>query len=114
MLERNPLGMFDSCVEKITPAEAVQALLSHETQEAAVAEWLAVAEKVNEFWTVSFTVKSYAWQGKMPEGGSSERLPRDDDARSVSSKSPSSLIGRVISAHGAGHREESQNFCQLR
>ncbi|EHK22876.1 uncharacterized protein TRIVIDRAFT_60304 [Trichoderma virens Gv29-8] len=38
ILERNPLGMLDSCVEKITPAEAVQALLSHETQEAAVAE----------------------------------------------------------------------------
>ncbi|KAL6817322.1 hypothetical protein J3E69DRAFT_369982 [Trichoderma sp. SZMC 28015] len=29
MLQRNPLGMLDSCVEKITPAEAVQALLSN-------------------------------------------------------------------------------------
>ncbi|KAK4085068.1 uncharacterized protein Triagg1_58 [Trichoderma aggressivum f. europaeum] len=38
MLERNPLGMLDSCVEKITPAEAVQALLSLHALEAAHAE----------------------------------------------------------------------------
>ncbi|KAL7953256.1 hypothetical protein V8C34DRAFT_318337 [Trichoderma compactum] len=38
MLERNPLGMLDSCVEKITPAEAVQALLSRQALKAANAE----------------------------------------------------------------------------
>lgn len=38
MLERNPLGMLDSCVEKITPAEAVQALLSLQALKAANAE----------------------------------------------------------------------------
>ncbi|EHK18051.1 uncharacterized protein TRIVIDRAFT_57874 [Trichoderma virens Gv29-8] len=83
MLERNALGLLDSCVEKITPAEAVQALLSHQTQEAAVAEQLASAEnaKKGHEATSSFT------PGKATQ---------DDDARSVSSKSPSSLIGRVI------------------
>ncbi|KAL6694032.1 hypothetical protein J3F84DRAFT_59198 [Trichoderma pleuroticola] len=38
MLERNLLGMLDSCVEKITPAEAVQALLSRNARDAASVE----------------------------------------------------------------------------
>ncbi|KKP07333.1 hypothetical protein THAR02_00530 [Trichoderma harzianum] len=53
MLERNLLGMLDSCVEKITPAEAVQALLSNRAMDAVRVEgwqrsWFTDLESSND------------------------------------------------------------------
>ncbi|KAL7911739.1 hypothetical protein GGI35DRAFT_297269 [Trichoderma velutinum] len=81
MLERNPLGMLDSCVEKITPAEAVQALLSRHAQEAVLAEQLAVEEKAMKA----------AVQNDTPG-----RASRESSTRGRSSRSPSGFIGRMI------------------
>ncbi|KAL7942572.1 hypothetical protein V8C42DRAFT_331378 [Trichoderma barbatum] len=79
-LERNILGMIDSCVEKITPTEAVQALLSNEIQ--AFLSQQLVAEENS--------------QNETPQSASQDRASHDDDARSGSSKSPSNLVRRMI------------------
>ncbi|KAL6872863.1 hypothetical protein J3F83DRAFT_731211 [Trichoderma novae-zelandiae] len=75
----NPLGMLDSSVEKVTPAEAVQALLSHELQ---------------DFLRGERPVQQQPASKRVSLSASLGRVARDDDAQSSSSKSPS-LLNRV-------------------
>ncbi|OTA02534.1 hypothetical protein A9Z42_0028900 [Trichoderma parareesei] len=69
----NPLGMLDSSVEKITPAEAVQALLSTQIHD---------------------LLRDKQPDDQQPAGRRASQSVRDDDAQSRSSKS-SSLMGRM-------------------
>ncbi|KAL7792057.1 hypothetical protein V8C37DRAFT_381461 [Trichoderma ceciliae] len=80
-LESNRLGMIDSSVEKITPTEAVQALISRHLIEVRRAERIAAEENARR---------------GMSQSASQGRLAREDDARSGSSKSTNSLIRRVL------------------
>lgn len=72
--ETNRLGMIDSSVEKITPTEAVQSLISHRLAEVRRAQRSAVAEENA--------------RNKVPQNASEE-----DDARS---SGPNSFIRRVF------------------
>lgn len=102
-LETNPLGMIDSSVEKITPTEAVQALISHRLTDVRRAERLAAEESAKK---------------RALQSASLGRLAREDDARSSSSRSSSSLMRRVMPSslttkfrsswmRGPGFRKES-------
>ncbi|PTB66798.1 hypothetical protein BBK36DRAFT_1158755 [Trichoderma citrinoviride] len=75
----NPLGMLDSSVEKITPAEAVQALLSH---------------PIRDLLHDELPVKQQSASKRMSQSAVLGRVARDDDAQSNSSKS-SSLMNRM-------------------
>jgi hypothetical protein len=80
-LETNRLGMIDSSVEKITPTEAVQALISRRLAEVRRTERHVAEENARI---------------RVPQSASQASLSREDDARSDSSKSSNSLMRRVF------------------
>lgn len=75
----NPLGMLDSSVEKITPAEAVQALLSHQ---------------IRDLLRDEVPVEQQPAATRVPHSSLLARVAREDDAQSSASKS-SSLMNRM-------------------
>lgn len=82
-LETNQLGMIDSSVEKITPAEAVQALISRHLIEVRRSEKEAAEEE---------NARKRVTQSSSSRG----RAAQEEDAASGSSKSNNSLIRRVM------------------
>lgn len=79
----NSLGMLHSSVEKITPAEAVQALLSNQMQDLLRDE---------------FTVEQQAAAKRASHSASLAKVAHDDDAQSGSSKASSLMKGMTPSA----------------
>ncbi|KAH6608452.1 hypothetical protein Trco_001798 [Trichoderma cornu-damae] len=82
-LEANRLGMIDSSVEKITPTEAVQALISRRLMDVRRSQRMAAEEAARK---------------RASQAASSQaRLPREDDARSGSGGKPANgLMRRVL------------------
>ncbi|KAM0263520.1 hypothetical protein ACHAQJ_001139 [Trichoderma viride] len=80
-LETNPLGMIDSSVEKITPTEAVQALISRRLTEVRRADKRVTEENARK---------------GVQQSTSQAKLSQEDDARSGSAKSSNSLMRRVF------------------